>query len=284
MKQESFNKHAVNPHLYLNYVGTEICSPDFLMPPHVRREYLIHYVLSGHGSFTTAQKTFDVEPGSLFLIRPGVLSSYRTDPKDPFHFSWFAFSGDLSDTVLLKVGFFGPICVRHLHSRFSIHEDIMDCISLLENSPVSSEYGLLSLLFGIFGKMQASYEADISSPDRRNIAQEHVNRAKTYIRLHYMNPIHVRDVTDFVGLERSYLSKIFHIYTGSTIQGYIAKTRIGQAKVLLADTDYSVREISSYVGFQDEYYFSRMFKKEEGVSPQAFRRTADEQNAGEGHK
>ncbi len=271
MKQESYNKHSRNPHLHLNYCGTEICVPEFMMPPHVRGEYLIHYVLSGHGSFTTARKVYEVRPGALFLIRPDCLSSYRTDPDDPFHFSWFAFSGDMADTVLTKTGFNEEVCIRHLHSRFSIHEDIIDCISMLESPLPCSEYKLLASLMRIFGKMQDSYEADISISDKRNAAKEHVNRAKTFIRLHYMRPIHVCDVTEYVGLERSYLSKIFHIYTGSTIQNYITKTRISQAKVLLAHTNYSIREISSYAGFQDEYYFSRIFKKTEGIPPLSYR-------------
>ncbi len=271
MKQESYNNNSVNPHLHLLYCGTENCVPEFMMPPHVRGEYLIHYVLSGQGFFTTAQKEYEVRPGALFLIRPDCLSSYRTDPEDPFHFSWFAFSGDMSDTILSETGFTDSVCIRHLHSRFSIHEDIVDCISMIESPFPCNEYRLLSALMRIFGKMQDSYESDICISDKRNAAKEHVERATTYIRLHYMQPIHVSDVTEYVGLERSYLSKIFHLYTGSTIQQYITETRISQAKVLLADTDYSIREISSYVGFQDEYYFSRIFKKIEGMPPVSYR-------------
>ena len=273
MKQESFNKQARNPDLYLQYCGTEICSPDFIMPPHVRQEYLFHYVLSGHGTFFVGHTEHALSPGSLFLIRPGELVSYAADPKDPLHFSWFAFSGSFSEQILENTGFFKGIHVRHLHSRFSIHDRIMDFLPMLETRVPCSEYRLLGNLVSIFGNMQESYESDIipMAKTAGERTESHVMRAVTYIRLNYMQPISVRDVTSFVGLERSYLSKIFHLHTGDTIQGYLMKTRIRQAKYLLDGTDHTVREISSFVGFQDEYYFSRAFKKIEGISPQTYR-------------
>ncbi|MFQ7552579.1 MAG: helix-turn-helix transcriptional regulator [Blautia marasmi] len=79
---------------------------------------------------------------------------------------------------------------------------------------------------------------------------------------------------DHVGLERSYFSKIFHKFTGTTAQNYLLNVRIQRSKLLLERTDYTVREICSYVGMKDEYYFSRAFKRSVGLSPPNTARTS----------
>ena len=81
-------------------------------------------------------------------------------------------------------------------------------------------------------------------------------------------------MVNFAGLERSYFSKIFHTYTGKAPQEYLLDVRIDRAKYLLEHTTYSVREISSYVGFTDECYFSRIFRKKMCMSPKHYRTAA----------
>lgn len=78
-------------------------------------------------------------------------------------------------------------------------------------------------------------------------------------------------------LERSlhhnyeYLCQVFKKYSGTTIVTYIHQLQIQKSKHLLAATDAKIKEIAEQVGFQDPYYFSRIFKKLEAVSPQQFR-------------
>ena len=69
-----------------------------------------------------------------------------------------------------------------------------------------------------------------------------------------------------------YLCHIFKKYAGTTIIAYIHKLRMQQAKYLLANTDLEIQQIAEAVGFQDPYYFSRLFKRMEQVSPTDYRR------------
>lgn len=64
-----------------------------------------------------------------------------------------------------------------------------------------------------------------------------------------------------------YLNRIFHGYSGYSIQNYVNLTRIGKAKELIASTPYKFMEICCYVGIENQYYFSRLFKKYTGMSP-----------------
>ncbi|XEC95735.1 helix-turn-helix domain-containing protein [Paenibacillus tarimensis] len=70
-----------------------------------------------------------------------------------------------------------------------------------------------------------------------------------------------------------YLCQVFKKYAGTNIQHYLHELRTQRAKHLLHNTRKSVKEIAEEIGYQDPYYFSRMFKKIEGISPQHFRET-----------
>lgn len=74
-------------------------------------------------------------------------------------------------------------------------------------------------------------------------------------------------------IDKFYMSKIFKETYGTTINAYILSKRITQAKKMLRFTELSIDEIGSRVGMNDANYFSRSFKKLEGISPSEYKRT-----------
>jgi len=272
MKREVYFHVDETSELSLNYCGTEICRNDFFMPPHIRKQFLIHYVLSGKGTFHTPQKEYALQAGDLFLIYPNTPVSYETEPSAPFHFSWFSFSGSKAEETAQILGFRPSDCVKRLHLRFSIHEKILECIDGTERGNAPGEFFTKEKLYGILRLIHASCMADEGDEEkRRPIMEQHVQKSISFMKMNYMNPIGVGDAAAFVGLERTYFSKIFHQQTGMTPQNFLLQVRIDQARQLLRRTDYPIGEISSFVGFADECYFSRAFRKKTGLSPKQFR-------------
>lgn len=269
MKLEEFNTCFNEKGIDLKYCGTEICSPSFSMEPHIRHEYLVHYIISGSGTYVTNNKSYELKPGSIFIIYPDTLVSYKTNSWDPFHFSWFSFIGDYGDEISNELGFSRDNCVQRINSNLAIHEEIEKCINLINENNKANRYSITSTLFEIFSLIIRS-----KNDNRRiihNIKEEHVEKAVSYIKMHYMLPITVEDVTNFISLDRTYFSKIFRQCKKVTIRDYILNTRIEQAKTLLERTNYSSKEIASFVGFNDKCYFSRIFKKTTGFTPQEYR-------------
>ena len=68
-------------------------------------------------------------------------------------------------------------------------------------------------------------------------------------------------------LTPTYLSKVFRKITGYTIIGFINRLKVDKAKGLIIEGNNKIKEIAHLTGFEDEFYFSRVFKKLEGVSP-----------------
>lgn len=96
-------------------------------------------------------------------------------------------------------------------------------------------------------------------------------KAFDYIKKNYMLPITLEDVAKHVYLNSSYFSRIFRNEMKCTFVFYVNKIRINASKSLLSDTSLPLTEISSMVGFEDQSYFTKVFKKITGVTPGRFR-------------
>lgn len=81
----------------------------------------------------------------------------------------------------------------------------------------------------------------------------------------------MQSIADFCGIDRSYLSKVFKYATGYTIQEYLIRFRIKKAKQLLKETAMPVQHVSYSVGYNDAFSFSKVFKKQTGMSPSVWR-------------
>ncbi len=86
---EFLRKNSVE--LYLAYCGREICEAGHTYGPAVRQEYLLHYVISGKGTFTADGKTTELGAHDAFLIMPEETTVYRADAKEPWSYVWAGF-------------------------------------------------------------------------------------------------------------------------------------------------------------------------------------------------
>lgn len=99
-----------------------------------------------------------------------------------------------------------------------------------------------------------------------------VRDAVRYIEAHYARKITLDEVAKHVFLNRSYLSQIFKKEVGVSFGDYIENFRVERAKFLIQEGNHSMSEIAEAVGFSNQNYFTKVFKKATGVSPLKFRR------------
>jgi YesN/AraC family two-component response regulator len=100
-----------------------------------------------------------------------------------------------------------------------------------------------------------------------------VKQAIAYIHQNYTRPISRWEIAEAVGVSEDYLSRVFHRELNISPWEYLNRYRVLQSKHLLAHTTDTVGVIARQVGFKDQAYFSRVFHKVTGLSPQAFRET-----------
>ena len=103
-----------------------------------------------------------------------------------------------------------------------------------------------------------------------------VNNMMQYIQKNYMNKLSLETIAESVYLSPSYAGKIFKKDTGMPIMTYTLRTRIEKAKNFLMNPHYQIEEIANNVGFLDASYFTKVFKKYEGITPTQFRKYNNE--------
>lgn len=108
------------------------------------------------------------------------------------------------------------------------------------------------------------------SADLFSSALEAVQHTVDYIHQYYQKPITVEDLLHLSGVGRWKYSRLFQQLTGKKPLDYITDIRINRAKDLLRLSNHSIKEIAHYVGFKDEYYFSRRFSQSTGVPPRQY--------------
>ena len=99
-----------------------------------------------------------------------------------------------------------------------------------------------------------------------------VKQACAYIQQNYTRSFSLIEVSETIGVSKSYLSRIFKLDTGISLWDYLNRYRIQKAKELLLLSDESVTEIAADVGYEDTGYFSRVFREIAGCSPRAYRK------------
>jgi two-component system response regulator YesN len=109
--------------------------------------------------------------------------------------------------------------------------------------------------------------------ENRNIKNvDIIRKTREFIRTNYKKKIKLVDISKAVSLSPYYLSHIFKKETESTLLEYLIKVRIEEAKRLLENTLWNTTQISFEVGYSDQSYFCKVFKKSEGISPSDYRK------------
>lgn len=135
-------------------------------------------------------------------------------------------------------------------------EDIWQYSSLKDIFQVLKEWGLSKI--------------NISGGDGPSQKEQMVKWVKEYIKQYYYKEISLEQLAKKHFVSSSYLSMAFRDLVGMNFQEYLNEVRLTMAKKLLSEKKYKVGMIAGMVGFADQHYFSRVFKKNEGCTPKEY--------------
>ncbi|SDM83944.1 AraC family transcriptional regulator [Acetanaerobacterium elongatum] len=242
--------------------GRQRCTPSYTWGPGVRDHYLIHYVTGGKGTVYIEGKSFKAAAGDAFLITPNKPVSYTADSDEPWEYLWVGFNGNDAQSLVMLMGFTpeNPVC--HLPDGETAERLLGDIYASVGSAPFQETrmsgylYLFLAHLIEVFGK-----------PRQSAGGREYIDLALRFIEYNYSTNIGVDDIATHIGLSRSHLYRLFIKHLGLSPNDFLTEFRISKACALIRSTNLSIGEIASSVGFDDQLYFSRVFKRHKGVSP-----------------
>jgi two-component system response regulator YesN len=110
------------------------------------------------------------------------------------------------------------------------------------------------------------------SSDIKNL--QVIQKSAEFMRKNFNKKLTIDDISQAVYLSPCYLSKIFKQELGCTIMEYLTKVRIDEAKKYLRNPRYNIMQVANLIGFDDPSYFTKVFKKSEGITPSQYKRKA----------
>lgn len=250
--------------LNLYYGGWEICCPMHTFGSAIRQHYLIHYVTRGKGRLWMNDTCYVIEKDTMFLIRPGITCVYQADKDDPWEYCWICIDGYDVENMLNNSGFDKVNPLFFDKSNGEVRDAMLNFIFYFSKYK-NNEYMLLSRLYNIFGHMKIQMK-------KQQAKSIHVERAIDYIYENYSKNISVTDIAEYLGIDRTYLYRLFKEEYNMSPQKYLLNFRLKTAMNKLEGGNMSIADIAYSCGFNDASAFCHQFKKVYKDTPLNYRR------------
>lgn len=245
-----------------------ITSHDYHWDNRVRKNsyVLLQYTISGKGSFQTPDHTYPQHAGDLFLVQvPGDSQYSLPDDSECWDVLYLEFSSECLPLLYHIHQSCGP--AFHLEASSTLPEQMKQ----LYADAISNQ------LASVFDNSKSAYAFLL---DLADYALEHpalssprVTLAKNYLDSHYYTTdLNLDEVADAVGLSKYHLCREFNHLYGISPGKYLANLRLQKScALLLQNRQHTIAEIASMVGFSNDNYFCKVFRKAFGTTPTQYR-------------
>lgn len=231
--------------------------------------YILYYVKEGRGVVVVRQMSHKVEAGQGFVVFPQEEVWIRPNYKDGMNVTWVAFSGYLVEQYLgrANLSVYEPVFLDNADHE---EEKMFDALLLASMTFPNRYCKMMAQLYSLFGFLldNVSWE---TKPNEAT-AESYLMKALDFIDTNFFDNITVNDIAAKVGLSRKALTAVFTNLTSFSAKDYLIYYRITRAVNLLRNSTLSIQQVAESVGYNDQFYFSKQFKKNVGMTPTECRR------------
>lgn len=248
--------------------GYEKCAPDFEISRKSYPYYVIEYPLKGKCELEINSETYSLKPGYLAGFSPSCSHHYRCDPDKPMEHIFIAFTGLDAAELFTKCTLNRGAAV-FLQRREQVSFLVR---SILDRALEKSEYSR-QLCCSLLRALLLEVAHNCALPGQSGtISKETYRKCRRYIDENFPDIPSPGYVADTCNVNVRYMAKLFRQYSDITPQQYIMRLKMNKAAGLLLTTNLTVGKVAEMTGFNDQYHFSRNFKKFHGKSPRKYRK------------
>lgn len=240
--------------------------------PRGRLDFQILYIASGkvHFYFDNSETDTVVSAGNMVLYRPKEPQRYVYFGTDQTEVFWVHFTGGNVKNILRGYGIQDNMRIINTGTSPEYTRLFKQMIQELQRC--QTDYKDLSVL--LLQQLFISIHRQITKEHKlkNEYLDSEMEIAMQYFNDHYNAEINIEEYAASRGMSVSWFIRNFKLYTNTTPMQYIVSLRIANAQMLLETTNYNVTEIGNIVGYDNPLYFSRIFRKQKGISPSEYRK------------
>lgn len=269
--------------LTVNTVGFQPIAPNTVYPStehpknyyftpnngRILSEYQIVYISKGKGVFSSnSTKRTSIGKGQVIFLFPGQWHTYCPLQETGWNEYYIGFEGKIIDDIVVT----GFISAENQILDVGVNEDLVHlfstAIKVAKEDKTAAQQNLAGIAFNILGTILSL--AQNRNFESRDSAQK-IEQSKVIMIENIYKNIDIKGIATNLGISYSLFRKAFKEYTGYAPAQYFQELKLRKAKELLAETNYSIKEISYELNFSSYEYFLSFFKKRVGVTPMEYR-------------
>ncbi len=261
-----FVHHNIVCRLYLTDIGYFPAAKNHFRERKVGIEaYIFIYCLEGKGTIEVAGTEYHIKKNEAFCIPKFCQHKYYADEQDPWSILWVHFKGDDTSEYPLnsmKTINFGN--VNAANRMLFLFESLYQVLQ--SNYTIGNFIYITQVLSMILAETYYAEKEDSTLSQNKM-----VTNVIRYMYQHLNKLLSLDGVCQEFRVSKSYMNVIFREYTKETPMNFFIKMKMKEACKLFKSTDMLIYEVAGQLGYKDPYYFSRLFKKIVGVSPQKYK-------------
>ena len=230
-------------------------------------EYIILYCTEGQGKVNVNNVKYKLKPNNFIIIPPNLPHHYKSSLKNPWTIYWIHFVGNRAAMLYERYAFENEPTVKFIPYDEQRTRDFFMILQVLNHSfdHRSLEYANIKLMHYLSSFV---YQSELNPKSQeKNL----VNSTIEFMKNNLHKSLSIKDFAANENLSTSRFSEVFKEKTGYPPVHYFIKLKIQKSCQYLYFTDLNIKEICIKVGFTDQYYFSRIFKKIMGVPPSRYK-------------
>lgn len=226
---------------------------------------LFQYTLNGQGEIKIGNKTYSQRKDEAFFITiPGSHTYYLPQNSNFWEVLYIEFSIE-ADEFVKNLTNLNNNSIYKLQKNSKLLNLIWEFYYASVNNEITDIYKCSQYAYNILFEFSSLFVT------KKEKSSELIKEIKKYIKKNYQKPISSEDISRYVNVSKSHLTRKFKAETNISPGQYLIRTRLTKARELLLDTDSSIEQISDYVGFSCANYFSKAFRHKFKISPTEYR-------------
>ncbi|WP_158081751.1 AraC family transcriptional regulator [Paenibacillus selenitireducens] len=285
---------TIGSNQYMNMLGDRYpfnlfvpeCSGTTIFQPHWHEKCLeIIYMIQGSAEFHIGGTSYIGTSGDLFLIGEGVIHGAYLIDEPPQYYTilldrYSLVRSDFNSVeygALLTGKLSLPTLIQPEHENYetltpiviSIIEEFIHHEPGYESAVKSYLHILLTKLYRFYG---CSTQPNQRKQEADRLKMERLKDAISFVEGHYQEQVTLGQAAMIAGMSEYHFCRVFKHTVGRTFNEYVQLYRIGQAEIMLNQTDLSISRIAEQAGFGSIHYFDKLFKRYRGCSPLQYRK------------